>query len=48
MAEYDEEQAGLEVAITELQGQIDAWSEDELKTDRFIELVKRYIRRFFF
>jgi len=42
MAEYDEEQAGLEAAINELQGQIGAWSEDELKTDRFIELVKRY------
>ena len=42
IAEYDEEQAGLEATITILQGQIDAWSEDELKTDKFIELVKRY------
>jgi DNA invertase Pin-like site-specific DNA recombinase len=42
MAEYDEEQAGLEAAMTDLKKQIDAWSEDELKTDRFIELVKRY------
>jgi transposase len=42
MGEYDEEQAGLEALISELQGQINAWSEDELKTDRFIDLVKRY------
>ncbi len=28
--------------MAELQEQIDAWGEDKLKTDRFIELVKRY------
>ena len=42
MSEYDSEQAALEVTMSELQGKIDAWSEDSLKTDRFIELVKRY------
>jgi hypothetical protein len=42
LAGYDEEQADLEATMTDLQGQIDAWSEDKLKTDRFIELVKRY------
>ena len=42
LAEYDEEQAGLETAIAEWQGQIDGWNADNLKTDRFIELVKRY------
>jgi hypothetical protein len=42
IAEYDEEQAGLESAMTELQGQIDEWSEDKLKTEKFIDLVKRY------
>jgi hypothetical protein len=39
---YDEEQMALESTMSELQEQIDAWSEDKLKTDRFIELVKRY------
>ena len=42
MAEYDSEQSALEITMVEMQGQIDAWSEDEQKTDRFIELVKRY------
>jgi hypothetical protein len=42
MAEYDSEQAALEITMRELQGNIDAWGEDSLKTDRFIELVKRY------
>ena len=42
MSEYDEEQTGLETVIAELQEQVDTWSEDELKTDKFIELVKRY------
>jgi DNA invertase Pin-like site-specific DNA recombinase len=42
MSEYDDEQTGLEAAMNDLQGQIDAWSEDKLKTDKFIELVKRY------
>jgi len=42
MAEYNDEQSALEITMRELQGKIDTWSEDELKTDRFIELVKRY------
>ena len=41
-ANDNEEQAWLETAMTELQGQIDAWSEDKLKTEKFIDLVKRY------
>ena len=42
LAEYDNEQATLEVTIAELQTQINIWSEDKLKTEKFIELVKRY------
>ncbi|MDR2043103.1 MAG: DUF4368 domain-containing protein [Clostridium sp.] len=42
MGEYDAEQSALEITMTELQGKIDTWGEDSLKTDRFIELVKRY------
>ena len=42
LADYDAEQSDLEAAITDMQGQINAWSEDKLKTDRFIELAKRY------
>jgi len=42
MAEYDDEQAALEITITELQGKIGTWGKDELRIDMFIELVKRY------
>jgi hypothetical protein len=42
MVEYDNEQSALEIAMTELQGKIDAWSEGNHKTDMFIDLVKRY------
>lgn len=42
LAEYDEEQAGLEASIAEWQGQLESWNADTLKTDRFIELVSRY------
>ncbi|MDR1736767.1 MAG: DUF4368 domain-containing protein [Oscillospiraceae bacterium] len=42
MDEYDAEQNVLELTMRELQAGIDAWGEDKLKTDRFIELVKRY------
>jgi len=42
MAEYDSEQAALETTMADLRGKIGAWGEDSLKTDRFIELVKRY------
>lgn len=34
--------SALEITMLELQGKIDTWGEDNLKTDRFIELVKRY------
>jgi hypothetical protein len=42
LGEYDTEQTALEVTINEMREQIGTWSEDKLKTDRFIELVKRY------
>jgi len=42
LADYDNEQATLETTITELTEQINTWSEDKLRTDKFIELVKRY------
>lgn len=41
-AEYDEEQAALEASIAEWQEQIENWNADKLKTEKFIELVKRY------
>ena len=40
--EYDEEQTGLETSIAEWQRQIENWNADKLKTDQFIQLVKRY------
>lgn len=42
LAEYDEEQTGLETSIAEWQRQIENWNDDKLKTDQFIQLVKRY------
>ena len=42
LAEYDTEQTALESTMNEMREQIDTWSEDKLKTDKFIELVKRY------
>ncbi len=42
LAEYDEEQTGLETSIAEWQRQIESWNADRLKTDQFIQLVKRY------
>ena len=42
MGDYDSEQSALEITMRELQGKIDTWGEDNLKTDRFIELAKRY------
>ena len=42
LAEYDEEQAALEASMTEWQEQIENWNADKLKTEKFIELVKRY------
>lgn len=41
-AEYDEEQAALEASMAEWQEQIENWNADKLKTEKFIELVKRY------
>ena len=42
LAEYDEEQTGLEADIAEWQGQLDTWNADRLNTDKFIELASRY------
>lgn len=42
LAEYDEEQTALEASMTEWQEQIESWNADKLKTEKFIELVKRY------
>jgi hypothetical protein len=42
MDEYDNEQSSLEIAMKELREELDKWNEDNMKTDRFIELVKRY------
>lgn len=42
LAEYDEEQTGPETSIAEWQRQIENWNADKLKTDQFIQLVKRY------
>lgn len=42
LAEYDEEQTGLEAAIAQWQEAIESWNADRLKTDKFIELVSRY------
>ncbi len=42
LAEYDEEQAELEASIAQWQEQISGWDADNLKTERFIEMVKRY------
>ena len=36
LAEYDEEQTGLETSIAEWQRQIESWNADRLKTDQFI------------
>ena len=42
LAEYDEEQTGLEADTAEWQGQLDTWNADRLNTDKFIELASRY------
>ena len=42
LAEYDEEQTALEASMAGWQEQIDSWNTDRLKTEKFIELVKRY------
>ena len=38
LAEYDEEQTGLETSIAEWQRQIGNWNADRLKTDQFIPI----------
>jgi len=42
LADYDGEQTTLESDIAELQSEIDTWGADVEKTDKFIEVVKRY------
>lgn len=42
LAEYDFEQQELENKIEQLQSEVDAFNTDSIKTDKFIELVKRY------
>ena len=42
MTEYDEEQSTLEITISELQQQVNSWGEEKLKTDNFLDLIKRY------
>jgi hypothetical protein len=42
-ADYELEQSDLEAQNAELQAQIDAYAEDSVKADRFIELVRRYV-----
>ena len=42
LAEYDEEQAALEVSMTEWQEQLDNWNPDRVKMAEFIDLAKRY------
>jgi hypothetical protein len=41
-ASYDTEQANLKRQNTTLQAELDTYNEDSQKTDRFIEIVKRY------
>lgn len=42
LAEYDKEQADLENTVQNLQTKIDHFNADSVKTDNFIQLVKRY------
>lgn len=42
LSEYDKEQADLENMIQALQFKIDGFNADNVKTDKFIQLVKRY------
>jgi hypothetical protein len=42
LVDYDNEQTALERIISELQAEINTWGADIEKTDKFIELVKRY------
>lgn len=42
LAEYDSEQTALESIIGQLQADIEGYAANSVKTDKFIELVKRY------
>jgi hypothetical protein len=42
VAEYDAEQKTLDVRIEETASTIERWDAESLKTDRFMELVRRY------
>ena len=42
LAEYDGEQKELEHTVSELQSKIDGFTADSLKTNQFIQLVKKY------
>lgn len=42
LAEYDEEQAGLEASMKEWRERLDNWTAGQVKTDSFIALVRRY------
>ena len=42
LAEYDKEQANLEKTLQNLQSKIDGFYADSVKTDKFIQLVKKY------
>ena len=41
-AEYDAEQTSLEAKITELQADVDQFTEDSLNVDKFLTLARRY------
>lgn len=40
--EYEQEQAELEQSIVQLQSELDSFNADSARTDKFIELVKKY------
>lgn len=42
LIEYDKEQAELENMLQDLQSKIDGFNAESIKTDKFIQLVKRY------
>ena len=41
---YEQEQADLKLQTSEMQVKLDAWNEDNLKADRFIDIVRRYTK----
>ena len=42
LAEYEQEQAGLEISVANAQSELDAFAEDTANVDKFIELVHKY------